>query len=246
MMDPSVVRFLAVKSTRCSGGYMAKDSSSNFSGKCKGWPRGKAAGVAKMERLTSPFIIPFLAFKFAENPDAMGYMGRVPCQSRIVVSGSNILMVVWPNGDMVRVPPKRNTCGRIYSVIPCLLSPFLPVLFFFFWLLGQLDEGRTELLGYSLRHPMSSRSKTKYCLARFLARAPSRWLLGMPKPSRLFLSQSEPTRGICFREVICVTSARPKKGFVNRQTIVYIHGIFIIYTREANRVRHQIHLECAG
>lgn len=159
MMDPSVVRFLAVKSTRCSGGYMAKDSSSNFSGKCKGWPRGKAAGVAKMERLTSPFIIPFLAFKFAENPDAMGYMGRVPCQSRIVVSGSNILMVVWPNGEMVRVPPKRNTCGRICSVIPCL-SPFLPVLFFYGFLGSSMRGGQSSLATVfgTPCHPAAKRS----------------------------------------------------------------------------------------
>lgn len=133
----------------------------------------------------------------------------------------------WGNGAGV------TKTEHLWQNIQCnpMLIPLPSSFFFFFWLLGQLDEGRTELLDYSLRHPMSSRSKTKFCLARFLARAPSRWLLGMPKPSRLFLSQSEPTRGVCFREVICVTSARPIK-FLSTDRPYYIFMASSSYIQE--------------
>lgn len=45
---------------------MAKGPGPNFSGKCKDWPRGKATGVPKTERLVCvvPYVNPYIGHFF--------------------------------------------------------------------------------------------------------------------------------------------------------------------------------------
>lgn len=150
----------------------------------------------------------------------------------------NILMVVWPNGEMVQASPKRTTCSRIGTQCHSTPVPLpLPFHSFLVRLARSLDEETTELPNHNAQNPNGSRQQHEHPVALHVSASHAE--------TSIAVSGSDPTQGTYFQKLSAVNSMWSSKMLsIDRPYIFMV--FFIIYTREANRVRHPKSHGCAG